>query len=1009
MTETVTNGGSNTFAVEAQVGSNTPSAAASDTWTVTTPTPTITSEPANPTNSTSATFKYSDTQAGDTFKCSLDGASYSTCASSGVTYSGLSNATHTFGVEAALGSGPASSAATYSWLVHTTAPSITLTFPAGGSYYNAAGWAAGCSPVGVCGTASDPVGVTSVGVAVLQQSSGKYWNGSSFSSSSQVFNTATGTSSWDYPLARPADGSYTLYVRATDTLGNTTSSSGFTTASFTIDTVAPAAPVISTEEDSNLSTDASPEFEFTDTGRPNVTFSCDLDSGTVMNCTGDTDHDGDTNVEGEWQFENLAPGPHCFYVWATDKAGNVSPTTSLCWTLVGPPASVTEVSGSPQSATVHSAFGSPLVAKVTDALGNPVPGASVTFSAPSSGASGTFSNSSTTITGTTGSNGEVSETFTANTTAGGPYTVTAKVSGVSTVADFSLTNTIGASSKLVFITQPTSGQNVTAGSPSAFKVAVEDAYGNIETSDTTTTVSLSFSASPGSSNLTCTNSGGSGPLTLSGGVASFTCSLNKAGTGYVLAATSANPSLPRATSNSFNVVAASASQLVFTNEPPASTLASSTFSTSVTIEDLYGNKVTSDSSTVTIALYANPCGGTLTGTTSKAASGGVASFSGLQITKACSGYQLSGTDISDGPMLATSSPFAITTAGASKLVFTTEPPASTPSTSTFGVGLTIEDTYGNTVTTDSHTVALSLSTNPCSGTLSGITSKAASSGVASFSGLQITKACTGYKLSATDTSDSLTVTSTAFVITAASANVITVVSGNNQSATQGATFAAPLVVEVTNAGNPVSGASVTFTAPSSGASGTFSNGTDTITATTNASGDLSEAFTTNHTDGSYTVSANTNPTVATPADFSLENYENFSMSWSAPKDFYPNTSQSANLVIDNPNAVAITIPVGGITLSGLTITGTPLASLCAASNFGMTAGPTVTVNIPAGTTESLEAALEAEYSISPASAISELPVITMYDGSGGPASHTNQDDCEGANLTFNFSGTASGS
>ncbi len=327
-------------------------------------------------------------------------------------------------------------------------------------------------------------------------------------------------------------------------------------------------------------------------------------------------------------------------------------------------------------------------------------------------------------------------------------------------------------------------------------MAVEDTYGNIETSDTTTTVSLGFSANPGSSTLTCTNSGGSGPVSVSGGVASFTCSLNKAATGYSLSATS-NPAHGTATSNSFNIVAASASQLVFSTEPPASTAASSTFSTSVTIEDLYGNKVTSDSSTVTIALYTNPCGGTLGGTTSKAASSGVASFSGLQITKACSGYQLSGTDVSDGPMLATSSPFAITAAGASKLVFTTEPPASTPSTSTFAVALTIEDTYGNTVTSDTHTVALSLSTNPCSGTLSGTTSKAASSGVANFSGLQITKVCTGYKLSATDASDSLTVTSSAFAITAASANAISVVSGNNQSATQGAAFSAPLVVEVT--------------------------------------------------------------------------------------------------------------------------------------------------------------------------------------------------------------------
>ena len=202
-------------------------------------------EPANPTNSTSATFTYSDTQAGDTFKCSLDGASYSTCASAGITYSGLSNATHTFGVEASLGSGPASqccellvAGAHHGADDHVDLPCqrrLRTTRRAGPQV--ARRWAS----VAPLPTRS---GSTSVGVAVLQQSSGKYWNGSSFSSSSQMFNTATGTSSWDYPLARPADGTYTLYVRATDTLGNTTSSANLTTASFTIDTMAPAAPVL---------------------------------------------------------------------------------------------------------------------------------------------------------------------------------------------------------------------------------------------------------------------------------------------------------------------------------------------------------------------------------------------------------------------------------------------------------------------------------------------------------------------------------------------------------------------------------------------------------------------------------------------------------------------------------------------------------------------------------------------------------------------------------------------
>jgi len=716
------------------------------------------------------------------------------------------------------------------------------------------------------------------------------------------------------------------------------------------------------------------------------------------NCTGDTDNDDDPQVQGEWQFTNLTPGPQCFDVWAVDEANNVGPSTQYCWTVIGPPHTIVVSSGSPQTTPVHTAFVAPLVAKVTDSHGSPISGVAITFSAPTSGASGTFatcsggnSAASTTCVVTSNASGlATASTLTANTTPGS-YSVTANTTpALATAATFSLTNTIGTPSKLAFITQPTSGQNLTAGSTTAFKVAVEDPYGNIETSDTTTTVSLGFSANPGGSALTCTNSGGSGPVTVSGGVASFTCSLNKAGTGYKLSATSV-PARTAATSNAFNIVAATPSQLVFSTEPPASTLASSTFSTSVTIEDLYGNKVTSDSSTVTIGLSTNPCGGILSGTTSRAASGGVASFSGLQITKACSGYQLSASDVSDGPMLATSTPFAITAAGASKLVFTTEPPASTPSTSTFGVAVTIEDTYGNTVMSDTHSVALSLSTNPCAGTLSGTTSKAASSGVASFSGLQITKACTDYKLSATDTSDSLTAASTAFAITAASPNAIAVYSGTNQSATQGAAFANPLVVVVTNAGNPVSGASVTISAPAlTTASGTFSNSSNTITATTGTNGQLSESFTANLLGGPYTVVATT-PGATTPANFSLLNGMNFSISGNTSKAFSPGMTQSVDLSITNPNPSSDELTVNSSSLS-FTVAPDASHSLCQSSWFTLNKG-SWSVTVQGGATESLT-----DLGV----ATGNLPTVTMID------TVTKQDACKGANLTLHWSANGNG-
>jgi hypothetical protein len=64
----------------------------------------------------------------------------------------------------------------------------------------------------------------------------------------------------------------------------------------------------------------------------------------------------------------------------------------------------------------------------------------VTFTAPSSGASGTFANGLVTHATTTNSSGvATSTTFTANATAGA-YSVTAAVTGVATVANFSLTN-----------------------------------------------------------------------------------------------------------------------------------------------------------------------------------------------------------------------------------------------------------------------------------------------------------------------------------------------------------------------------------------------------------------------------------------------------------------------------------------------------------------------------------------------------------------------------------------
>ncbi len=78
-----------------------------------------------------------------------------------------------------------------------------------------------------------------------------------------------------------------------------------------------------------------------------------------------------------------------------------------------------------------------------------------------------------------------------------------------------------------------------------------------------------------------------------------------------------------------------------------------------------------------------------------------------------------------------------------------------------------------------------------------------------------------------------------------------------QSAAAGSAFADALAVTVTDSGGkPVAGVSVTFTAPSSGASGTFQGGGASFTAMTNSSGiATAPAFTANAAAGTYSVTA----------------------------------------------------------------------------------------------------------------------------------------------------------
>jgi hypothetical protein len=276
--------------------------------------------------------------------------------------------------------------------------------------------------------------------------------------------------------------------------------------------------------------------------------------------------------------------------------------------------------------------------------------------------------------------------------------------------------------------------------------------------------SLTFAgaATIGANSPTVTDSGGTArsfgtaeTISFSNGVASISGSSNGVMTLYKAETASivvSDGTISNGSGLSVTVTAAAASKLAFTQQPSSST-GGVAFGTQpkVAVEDQYGNTVTTNTSSVTLAIGTNPGPGTLTCATNPlAASAGVASFSGCAIDKTGTGYTLTATD---GSLTsATSSAFNVTVGPAAKLAFTQQPPgARTGVAFTTQPQVAVRDAGGNTVTTNTSSVTLAIGTNPGSGTLTCATNPlAASAGVASFSGCAIDKAGTGYTLTATD-------------------------------------------------------------------------------------------------------------------------------------------------------------------------------------------------------------------------------------------------------------------
>lgn len=185
-------------------------------------------------------------------------------------------------------------------------------------------------------------------------------------------------------------------------------------------------------------------------------------------------------------------------------------------------------------------------------------------------------------------------------------------------------------------------------------------------------------------------------------------------------------------------------KLVVTTQPPSSSTAGTGFTLKGTVEDKFGNILTSYSGTATIAFGNNAGAGTLSGTTTVNIVNGVATFSGLSVNKAASGYTLQIS--SNGLITGMSNVFTITPATATQLVVSNYPPIGVITQSSFGLTVWAVDNFGNLATSFNGTINVTINSNPGGATLTGTTSLNATQGVAVFSNLILDQPGLSYSL-----------------------------------------------------------------------------------------------------------------------------------------------------------------------------------------------------------------------------------------------------------------------
>ena len=552
----------------------------------------------------------------------------------------------------------------------------------------------------------------------------------------------------------------------------------------------------------------------------------------------------------------------------TASSGAATGASFALTNIPGNAASITATGGTNDSAPINTLFGARLVATVKDLGGNPVSGVTVTFSAPGTGASGAFAGG--VVTATTDTTGAATAAaFTANGTAGS-YSVTATVTGVATPATFALTNTQGAPASVTVATT-NSGNNQSAQINTAFalplKVVVKDAGNNL-LSGITVTFTPPASGASGvftTSNTAVTDVTGTATSNIYTANATF-------GLGYTIAATVNGVAAPA--NFTMNNTAGPAASIAATGGTPQSATIGSTFTTalSATVKDASNNPVSGV--VVTFAAPGTGASGTFAGSllTATTNASGVATSATFTANTTSGTYNVTASVTG----VATPASFALTNnAGAAASIAAT---GGTPQSAGIGAAFatnlsaTVRDASNNLVS--GVVVTFAAPATGASGTFAagGNTATTNASGVATAGVFTANNTKGAYSVTASVPG---VATPATFALTNQTGNPasISATSGITQTTQISTQFGSALVATVLDAGsNPVSGASVTFTAPSTGASGTFAGGSATYTIATDANGKATSAlFTANSTVGANYIVTATVTGVATPANFTLSN------------------------------------------------------------------------------------------------------------------------------------------